>query len=73
MQEMVGKLCASPALAGPTLLAAFEKPGTPEANNAVAASIQSCPGTGDSTWVGWMYIKTANPKDDHSDGSQAVR
>ncbi|PRW45153.1 centriole proteome [Chlorella sorokiniana] len=70
--ELVNKLCASPALAGPTLLAAFEKPGTAEANTSVAASIQSCPGSGDTTWLGWLYIKTANPQDDHSDGSQAV-
>lgn len=71
-QELVNKLCASPAMAGATLLAAFEQPGTPEANNAVAASIQSCPGS-DDDWLGRLYMRTANPNGDHSDGSQTVR
>ena len=72
MQELVNKLCASPAIAGATLLAAFEQPGTTAANNAVAASIQSCPGS-DDDWLGRLYMRTANPDGDHSDGSQTVR
>lgn len=73
LQELVSKLCASPALAAPTLEAAFENAGSPEAANAVAASLQDCPGSGGKLWLGRLGLNAVNPSGDHSDGSKAAR
>lgn len=70
MQDLADRLCASWAAAGPTLLAAFEEPGSEEANIAAAAAAQTC-GSGGNR-LGSYYMHAGNPDDDYSDGSRAA-
>lgn len=42
VQELAWRLCANPTEIAPTLLAAFEQPGSEEATTAAAAAAQTC-------------------------------
>lgn len=68
-QDLAARLCASPAAAGPTLLSAFEQPGSEDAATAVAAAAQLC---ADGRRTGTHYMHAANPDADHSAGRRAL-
>lgn len=69
-QELNWRLCANRSDVVPTLLAAFAKPGSEEANTAVAATQLAC---ADGYGIELLYLMAASPPDDNSDGSLLAR